>query len=90
MKVFRKSDFLLIPFFNHMHRFMPILFKNYGGKIVSVPVGHRRRFSGYSKYTNLQRALVGIYDLIGVVWLCKRSYSPKFIEEKKIISNKER
>tara|TARA_Y100000589_G_C27140565_1_gene624477 strand:- start:603 stop:1364 length:762 start_codon:yes stop_codon:yes gene_type:complete len=90
MKVFRKSDFLLIPFFNHMHRFFPILFKSYGGKIVSVPVSHRRRFSGHSKYTNLQRALVGIYDLIGVVWLCKRSYSPKFIEEKKIICNKER
>ena len=90
MKVFRKEDFLLLPFFNHIHRFFPILFTNYGGTVYSVSVSHRKRLTGYSKYTNFQRALVGIYDLIGVVWLCKRSYSPRFIEEKKFISNKEK
>ncbi len=90
MKIFRKDDFLLLPFFNHIHRFFPILFKIYGGTITSVTVKHRRRLTGYSKYSNLQRALVGIYDLIGVVWLNKRSYSPKFVEDKKIIYNRKR
>ncbi len=90
MKVFRKKDFILLPFFNHIHRFFPVLFRSYGGNVVSVPVNHRERLTGTSKYTNFQRALVGIYDLIGVVWLSKRSYSPNFIKVKKIISNKER
>ncbi len=83
MKIFKKEDFLLLPFFNHIHRFFPVLFRNYGGTVVSIPVNHRKRMTGNSKYTNLQRGLVGIYDLIGVVWLTKRSYIPKFVKEKK-------
>jgi dolichol-phosphate mannosyltransferase len=44
-----------------------------GWKTVSVPVNHRPRSTGVSKYNNLQRALVGIRDLRGVAWLIVRS-----------------
>ena len=73
LKIFKKSDFLMLPFFNHIHRFFPILFKAYGGKVISVKVSHRRRLNGNSKYSNLSRALAGIYDIFGVLWLRKRS-----------------
>ena len=76
IKVFRKRDFLQLPFFNHIHRFLPFLFNTFGGKIISVPVNHRSRSSGISKYSNFQRFLVGINDLYGVIWLRKRSVWP--------------
>ena len=75
LKVFKKKDFLFVPFFNHIHRFLPFIFSNMGGEIVSVNVNHRERKNGVSKYSNYQRALVGIYDLFGVIWLRKRTHS---------------
>ena len=72
MKLFKKQDFLFIPFFNHIHRFLLFLFLTMGGKIKSINVKHRERKSGISKYSNFQRALVGIYDLFGVIWLRKK------------------
>ena len=76
LKIFRKRDFLQLPFFNHIHRFLPFLFKTFKGKVISIPVNHRSRNSGISKYSNLQRFLVGINDILGVVWLRKRSVWP--------------
>ena len=76
IKLFRKKDFLQLPFFDHIHRFLPFLFKTFGGKIISVPVNHRSRRYGLSKYSNYQRFLVGITDLYGVIWLRKRSVWP--------------
>ncbi len=55
-----------------MHRYLPALFKRDGWQVVLVDVAHAQRLSGQSKYNNLQRALVGIYDLIGVSWLIRR------------------
>ncbi|MDC3024281.1 glycosyltransferase family 2 protein [Alphaproteobacteria bacterium] len=81
LKLFKKQDFLFIPFFNHIHRFLPFLFLTMGGKIKSINVKHRERKSGISKYSNLQRALVGIYDLFGVIWLRKRSNAYILIKE---------
>ena len=52
-----------------------------GGEIVSVNVNHRERFSGISKYSNYNRALVGIYDLFGVIWLRKRTHSSILIKK---------
>ena len=75
LKVFKKQDFLYVPFFNHIHRFLPFIFSSMGGEIASVNVNHRERISGVSKYSNYQRALVGIYDLFGVIWLRKRTHS---------------
>jgi len=76
IKVFRKKDFLTLPFFNHIHRFLPFLFNMCGGKVISVPVNHRSRKNGISKYSNFQRFLVGISDILGVIWLRKRSKWP--------------
>ena len=56
-----------------MHRYLPALVKRAGWKSVSVPVNHRGRTAGVSKYNNLQRAWVGLTDLRGVSWLIKRS-----------------
>jgi dolichol-phosphate mannosyltransferase len=62
---------LLVPF-NGMHRFLPAVFTNAGLKISEVDVNHRERKAGTSKYTNLDRAIRGIYDLVGVCWILRR------------------
>ena len=72
IKVFKKEDFLKLPFFNHIHRFLPFLFNSFKGKVISIQVNHRARINGYSKYSNFQRFLVGISDIFGVIWLRKR------------------
>ena len=73
IKLFERAAFLDLPYFDHMHRYLPALFKRAGWNCVSVPVNHRERASGVSKYNNLQRAWVGLADLRGVGWLIKRS-----------------
>ena len=73
MKVFRRDDFLLLPCFEGMHRFLPALFRRYGRPLINHPVGHRARREGRSKYTNWGRALVGVVDLLGVMWLVGRT-----------------
>jgi len=73
IKLFERSVFLELPYFDHMHRFLPALIQRAGWQVKSVPVNHRPRGSGTSKYNNLNRALVGISDLRGVSWLIRRS-----------------
>ena len=73
IKLFERDAFLDLPYFDHMHRYLPALFKRAGWNCVSVPVNHRERSTGVSKYNNLQRAWVGLADLRGVGWLIKRS-----------------
>ena len=72
-KLFERAAFLDLPYFDHMHRYLPALMQRAGWQTVSVPVNHRPRGTGASKYTNLGRALVGVRDLMGVAWLIKRS-----------------
>ena len=74
IKLFDRAAFLDLPYFDHMHRYLPALMQRAGWKTLSVPVSHRSRGSGQSKYTNLGRALVGIRDLMGVAWLIQRSH----------------
>jgi dolichol-phosphate mannosyltransferase len=73
IKLFERAAFLDLPYFDHMHRYLPALMQRAGWKVLSVPVNHRSRSAGVSKYNNLNRALVGIADLRGVGWLIKRS-----------------
>ena len=73
IKLFERDVFLDLPYFDHMHRYLPALVKRAGFQSVSVPVNHRERSTGVSKYNNLGRAWVGISDLRGVGWLIKRS-----------------
>jgi dolichol-phosphate mannosyltransferase len=71
-KLFEREAFLELPFFNHMHRYLPALMQRDGWRTVSVPVNHRPRTRGSSKYNNLGRAWVGLRDLRGVAWLIRR------------------
>lgn len=73
LKVVERAAFLSLPYFDHMHRFIPALIQRHNGKMVVHPVNHRHRSAGVSKYGNLDRALVGILDLFGVWWLIKRT-----------------
>lgn len=73
IKLFERAVFLDLPYFDHMHRYLPALVQRAGWQVKSVPVNHRPRGAGVSKYNNLQRALVGIADLRGVAWLIRRS-----------------
>ena len=73
IKLFDRAAFLDLPYFDHMHRYLPALMQRAGWQTVSVPVNHRARGTGVSKYNNLNRALVGIRDLMGVAWLIVRS-----------------
>lgn len=72
LKAFRRDAFLRLPYFDHMHRYLPALFARDGWQIRLVDVGHRPRGAGRSNYTNWQRALVGAVDLLGVMWLIRR------------------
>lgn len=73
IKLFEREAFLELPYFDHMHRYLPALMQRSGWKTVSVPVNHRARGAGVSKYNNLNRALVGVADLRGVAWLIRRA-----------------
>jgi dolichol-phosphate mannosyltransferase len=73
IKLFERAAFLDLPYFDHMHRYLPALMLRAGWQVKSVPVNHRPRGAGTSKYNNINRALVGISDLRGVAWLIKRS-----------------
>jgi glycosyltransferase involved in cell wall biosynthesis len=72
LKGFRRDAFLALPYFDHMHRYLPALMKRDGWEVALVDVSHRERQSGRSNYSNLQRAVVGIFDLLGVAWLIRR------------------
>ncbi len=81
LKAFRRDDFLRLPAFEGMHRFLPALFQAYGHPLLCKTVSHRARLRGQSKYTNLGRALVGIGDMLGVVWLRRRTTLPHKVTE---------
>ena len=80
IKVFRRDVYLDMPAFNGQHRYLPALFQSRNWKTAFVSVNHRPRERGVSKYNNLQRALVGIRDLIGVAWLRSRARAPRISE----------
>jgi hypothetical protein len=81
LKLFRRDAFLALPYFDHMHRYLPALMVREGLEVVFAPVSHRARAHGRSKYTNFGRALVAIRDLLGVLWLNARARKPGNISE---------
>ena len=81
IKMLPRSLFIKLPFFNHMHRFMPSLVKRHGGVVVGVPVAHRPRVSGVSKYRIIDRLIVGLSDLFGVIWLLRRAPKTGIVSE---------
>jgi dolichol-phosphate mannosyltransferase len=81
LKAFRRDVFLRLPAFEGMHRFLPALFQTYGHPLVCVPVNHRPRLAGQSKYTNFGRAAVGVADMLGTIWLRRRTRLPRRVVE---------
>lgn len=81
LKLFSREVFLDLPYFDHMHRFLPALVIRRGGRVVSVPANHRPRERGVSNYGTLDRLMVGIVDLFGVMWLQRRAKRPIVIEK---------
>jgi dolichol-phosphate mannosyltransferase len=73
IKVLHRETFLSLPHFDHMHRFLPALFQRAGAGVISVPVRHRPRIRGTSKYGLHDRLWAGIVDLFGVQWLIRRA-----------------
>ncbi len=72
LKAIRRDHVRFLFPFNGMHRFMPALLRNAGLTLVEVPVNHRPRLRGDSKYTISGRARRSLFDLIGVAWLLSR------------------
>lgn len=89
LKVIERAAFLRLPYFDHMHRFLPALIQFQGGRSASVPVNHRPRGVGRSHYGLNNRLWAGLLDLIGVVWLKKRSRLPVDLETVAIDKNVE-
>ncbi|MGZ4958428.1 MAG: glycosyltransferase family 2 protein [Methylomonas sp.] len=80
LKLFLRDKFLALPYFDHIHRFLPALIQMAGGHVISVKVSHRARNFGQSKYGTLDRLMVGIVDILGVIWLKKRHSLPVISE----------
>jgi dolichol-phosphate mannosyltransferase len=81
LKLFRRGLFLDLPYFDHMHRFLPALVQREGGRVVSVMVNHRPRARGISNYGTLDRLAVAFADLAGVIWLQRRSKLPEILPD---------
>lgn len=81
LKAFRREAFVRLPYFDHIHRYLPALMAREGYRTAFLPVNHRHRTSGRSKYTNLGRLWVSLSDLLGVMWLQSRSRNPAGVDE---------
>ncbi|MEY4257039.1 MAG: hypothetical protein RLZZ141_2266 [Pseudomonadota bacterium] len=81
LKAFRREAFLRLPYFDHIHRYLPALMIREGYQVAFEPVGHRARMAGASKYTNLGRLWASLSDLLGVMWLNSRSRLPGQVAE---------
>ena len=81
LKAFRREAFLRLPYFDHIHRYLPALMQREGYLTAFRPVNHRHRQTGASKYTNLGRLWASLSDLFGVVWLQSRARDPGGVDE---------
>ncbi len=86
LKVIERRAFLALPYFDHMHRFLPALVRSQGGRCVSVAVGHRPRVAGESHYGVNDRLWAGLVDMVGVLWLRRRSRLPAPLVEHGVTS----
>lgn len=80
LKVIDREVFLRLPYFNHMHRFLPALVRREGFEVATVDVNHRPRQTGASKYGTWDRLTAGIVDLAGVAWLQTRRATPEIVD----------
>lgn len=81
LKLFYRDAYLRLPYFDHSHRYLPALMRREGFAVEFMPVNHRARAHGASKYNNFGRLAVAFRDILGVVWLKARARSPLTISE---------
>lgn len=81
LKAFRREVFLMMPYFDGLHRFLPALMRREGYEIVYVDVVDRPRRSGVSNYGFFDRLWIGILDLFGVWWLIRRKKPTPVVSE---------
>jgi dolichol-phosphate mannosyltransferase len=81
LKVFRRDAFLLLPYFDHLHRYLPAMMLREGYEVAFEPVNHRHRTTGVSKYNNLGRLWASVSDMTGVMWLQRRGRNPQGWDE---------
>ena len=81
LKAFRRDVFLRLPYFDHIHRYLPALVIREGYQNRFMNVDHRHRETGQSKYTNLGRLWAALSDMVGVMWLRTRSRNPGNVSE---------
>lgn len=81
LKAFRRDVFLRLPYFDHIHRYLPALMIREGYENRYLDVDHRHRETGQSKYTNWGRLMASFSDLLGVMWLKTRARQPGAISE---------
>ena len=81
LKAFRRDAFLRLPYFDHIHRYLPALMIREGYRNLYLDVDHRHRETGQSKYTNWGRLMASLSDLLGVMWLKTRARRPGAISE---------
>lgn len=81
LKVIDREVFLGLPYFNHMHRFLPALVQREGFEVAAIDVNHRPRDTGASKYGTWDRLTAGVVDLAGVAWLQTRRATPELVDQ---------
>ncbi len=80
LRAFKRSALTGVFPFNGLHRFLPILVAGNGSRCLEVPVNHRPRVAGISKYGVWNRLWRGLYDLLGVGWYQRRRLNPVALE----------
>jgi glycosyltransferase involved in cell wall biosynthesis len=80
LRVMRRECLAAIPSFSGMHRFVPTLLRLAGYRVVEVPVNHRPRGLGRSKFGIWNRALPAFLDLLVVRWMMRRTVRPRIRE----------
>ena len=76
-RVFKREILVQLIAFKGLHRFLPTLCRIHGFKVLQVPINHRPRFKGLSKYGISNRLFVGIGDMFALRWYRKRHFPPK-------------
>ena len=84
LKAVRREVFLVLPYFDGWHRFLPALVLREGYAVTHVDVIDRNRRHGVSKYGILDRLWAGLLDLFGVWWLCRRRRRLPLVREIRI------
>jgi dolichol-phosphate mannosyltransferase len=88
LKAMRSSCVQALVPFKGVHRFIPAFVKSAGFKVVEIPVNHRPRRFGASKYSIRSRALRATLDMLGVRWLQSRRLDLVFTESQPVSTNK--